>query len=60
LKTQRDRGHALPESIQLLARYETHINRQLAKALDQLKKLQDDRLGQVEADSDLVGSFGKN
>lgn len=60
LKTQRDRGHALPESVQLLARYETHINRQLAKALEQLKKLQDDRLGQVEADGDLVGSFGKN
>ena len=44
LKAQRDRGHALPESLQLLARYETHVNRQLAKALDQLKKLQDDRL----------------
>ena len=56
LKAQRDRRHALPESIQLLARYETHINRQLAKALEQLKRLQDDRLNQ----GDPSGSFGKN
>lgn len=55
LTQQTKHEHALPESLQLIARYETHINRQLTQALDKLRELQAERL-----QGDTISPNGKN
>ena len=46
--------HTIPEQIGLLMRYESHINKQLIQAVEQLEKLKQQR-----SDGGSIGSFGK-
>jgi hypothetical protein len=41
----------LPESLHLMSRYETHINRQLEQALDKLRELEAESLNAGAVDS---------
>jgi hypothetical protein len=47
-------ANPIPQQVALLSRYESHIFKQLEKAIDQLQRLQKERKHQVS-----MGSFGK-